>query len=148
MNSTRNFWLNKKILLTGGSGFLGKHVYIQLLKKGASKKNILIPRSSSLDLRKRINCQKVTKDIDLVIHLAGNVGGIGKNQKLPATLLYDNLVMGTEIIEAARVNKVNKFVCLGTICAYPKYTQIPFKELKRFPVPQPSSKIFFEAPTC
>lgn len=128
MTSSRKYWVNKKILLTGGSGFLGKHVYNLLQKKGVDKKNILIPQSADLDLRKRINCQKVTKGVDLVIHLAGNVGGIGKNQKLPATLLYDNLIMGAELIEAARVNNVSKFVCLGTICAYPKYTQIPFKE--------------------
>lgn len=116
----------QKILVTGGSGFLGKFVIQQLLRRGA--KDIIIPRSKEYDLRKRYNCLRVTKGIDLVIHLAGNVGGIGKNRKFPGTLFYDNAVMGIELIEAARRNNVKKFVCLGTICAYPKYTPIPFRE--------------------
>ncbi len=118
--------LHKKILVTGGSGFLGKFVIKELLRSGA--KNIIIPRSKEYDLRKRNNCLKVTKGIDLVIHLAGNVGGIGKNRELPGTLFYDNAVMGIELMEAARQNNVKKFVCLGTICAYPKYTTVPFRE--------------------
>lgn len=118
--------LHKKILVTGGSGFLGKFVIKELLRSGA--KDIIIPRSKEYDLRKRHNCLKVTKGIDLVIHLAGNVGGIGKNRELPGTLFYDNAVMGIELMDAARRNNVKKFVCLGTICAYPKYTPVPFRE--------------------
>ncbi len=116
----------KKILVTGGSGFLGNFVVKELRHYGA--KNIVIPRSKDYDLRKRKNCFELTKGTDLVIHLAGNVGGIGKNRKLPGTLFYDNAVMGIELIEAARRNNVKKFVCLGTICAYPKYTPVPFRE--------------------
>jgi GDP-L-fucose synthase len=127
-NKNRQFWSDKKILLTGGSGFLGSHVYEKLLSFGISSKNIFIPRSKEYDLRKKSVTRKVTKDIDLVIHLAGNVGGIGKNRDLPGTLFYDNLLMGVELIEASRLNKVSKFVCIGTICAYPKFTPVPFKE--------------------
>jgi GDP-L-fucose synthase len=119
---------NKKILLTGGNGFVGKHVYTELVRKGALPKNILIPSSKKQDLRKLDVCQKLTKNIDLIIHLAGNVGGIGYNREFPGTLFYDNITMGVNIIEAARINKVDKFVCIGTICAYPKFTPVPFKE--------------------
>lgn len=124
----QQFWSDKKILLTGGSGFLGSHVFNKLLQYGALTKNIFIPRSKEFDLRKKAVARSVTKNVDLVIHLAGNVGGIGKNRDLPGTLFYDNLMMGVELIEASRRNRVNKFVCIGTICAYPKFTPVPFKE--------------------
>lgn len=117
-----------KILLTGGAGFLGQHVLKELLNKGCKEKNIIIPLIEEYDLRDKNTCLKLTKNIDIVIHLAGNVGGIGKNRDLPGTLFYDNAVMGIELIEAARKNKVKKFVCIGTICAYPKFSPIPFKE--------------------
>ncbi len=117
-----------KILLTGGTGFVGKHVYKKLLEKGVSKDNILIPRSKTHDLRKKSITDNLTKNADIVIHLAGNVGGIGYNRKYPGTLFYDNLMMGVNLIDSARRNKVKKFVCIGTICAYPKFTPIPFKE--------------------
>src|SRR3989304_9426027 len=87
---------HKKILVTGGSGFLGKFIIKELLRRGA--KDIIIPRSRECDLRKRHNCIKVTKGVDLIIHLAGNVGGIGKNRELPGTLFYDNAVMGIELL--------------------------------------------------
>lgn len=119
---------NTKILLTGGAGFVGKHVYKELLLKGVNKKNIIVPRSSKYDLRDLKTCLKLTKNIDVVIHLAGNVGGIGYNRDFPGTLFYDNAVMGINLIEASRLNKVKKFVCIGTICAYPKFTPTPFKE--------------------
>lgn len=119
---------DKKILVTGGAGFLGSHVVAELIRKGVLQNNLLIPRSREIDLRKRSNCVKITKGVDLIIHLAGNVGGIGKNQKLPATLFYDNAVMGIELLEAARINSVNKIVIIGTICSYPKYTPVPFRE--------------------
>jgi len=118
----------QKILVTGGSGFLGGYVVKELLKNGAKKLNIISPRSKNLDLRIRKNCENITKKIDLVIHLAGNVGGIGKNRKFPGTLFYDNAIMGIELMEAARKNNVKKYVTLGTVCTYPKYTPIPFKE--------------------
>jgi GDP-L-fucose synthase len=119
---------DKKILLTGGSGFLGSFVVERLLTEGIKKENIIIPRSSKTDLRVMNNALKVTESIDVVIHLAANVGGIGYNQKFPGSLFYDNAIMGINIIEAARVNKVQKTVIVGTVCAYPKFIPVPFKE--------------------
>lgn len=121
-----NFWKNKRVLVTGGAGFLGSKVVEQLKKK--NPKEICVPRSADLDLRKQSNCKKVMKDIDIVIHLAANVGGIGYNQTNPGALFYDNLLMGVHLMEEARKAKVEKFIALGTICAYPKYTPVPFKE--------------------
>ena len=119
---------NKRILVTGGGGFLGLHVVNHLLKKGVKKEQILIPRSKQFDLRIKENCLKITKNIDIVIHLAGNVGGIGKNNRQPADLFYDNVIMGAHMIDSSMKNKVQKLVLIGTICAYPKYTPTPFKE--------------------
>ncbi|OGH72423.1 MAG: GDP-fucose synthetase [Candidatus Magasanikbacteria bacterium RIFCSPLOWO2_01_FULL_43_20b] len=118
----------KKILVTGGAGFLGNAVVKELAKQGVNQTDIAVPRSREFDLREKNNCLLLTRDVDLVLHLAGNVGGIGKNQRLPGTLFYDNAIMGIELMEAARKNQVKKFVCLGTICAYPKYTPVPFRE--------------------
>ena len=123
-----NYWNNKKILVTGGAGFLGSHVVEKLIEQGADPKNIYVPRSKDIDLREMPNCREVVADQDLIIHLAGKVGGIGFNQKYPADLFYDNLMMGVNLIEAARQAKVPKFVAIGTICAYPKFTPVPFKE--------------------
>lgn len=119
---------NKKILLTGGAGFLGSYVVAQLLRNSAKKENIVIPRSRETDLRKMENCRKVVKDIDILIHLAGNVGGIGKNLNLPGTIFYDNIMMGVQLIHAAMEENLEKVVIIGTVCAYPKYTPAPFKE--------------------
>lgn len=119
---------HKKILLTGGAGFLGKYVERELIRQGATPDKIVIPRKESDDLRDRTNCARLTVGMDIVIHLAANGGGIGKNRLYPGTMFYDNAVMGIELIEAARQNKVKKFVLIGTVCYYPKYTPIPFKE--------------------
>ncbi|OGM98965.1 MAG: GDP-fucose synthetase [Candidatus Yanofskybacteria bacterium RIFCSPLOWO2_01_FULL_41_34] len=119
---------NKKILVTGGAGFLGSFVVQKLLKRGVPKKNIFIPRSKDLDLRKLENCVKTVRNQDIVIHLAAIVGGIGYNQKIPGQMFYDNLIMGTQLMEAARQGGVEKFIAIGTICAYPKYTKVPFVE--------------------
>lgn len=119
---------NFKILLTGGHGFLGSKVYQELLAEGAEAKNILRPRSRELDLRVPENAKKAVKGKDLVIHLAAKVGGIGYNQENPGALFYDNVIMGINLIEASRKAKVKKFVQVGTVCAYPKFTPVPFKE--------------------
>jgi len=123
-----SFWGNKRILLTGGAGFLGSFVVEKLKAKGASTENIKIPRSKEMDLRYWGNCVEAVKGIDIVIHLAGKAGGIGYNQKYPATLFYDNAIMSIQLMEAGRQEGVEKFVTVGTICIYPKFTSIPFKE--------------------
>jgi len=119
---------NKKILLTGGAGFLGSYVKKKLVANGASEKKIIIPRKLEYDLRDFNNCLKITKDIDLLIHLAANVGGISYNMKYPADLFYDNAIMGINIIEASRINNVKKILLTGTVCSYPKHTPVPFRE--------------------
>jgi GDP-L-fucose synthase len=118
----------KKILVTGGAGFLGQEVVQQLLAQGADTDKISIPRSKEYDLCEMANCKAVVANQDIVIHLAAHVGGIGLNQQKPAELFYDNLMMGTQLIHAAYQAKVAKFVCVGTICAYPKFTPVPFRE--------------------
>lgn len=119
---------NKHILVTGGTGFLGRQVVAQLLNAGADIDKISTPRSRDCDLRVMENCQKAVTNQDVIIHLAAHVGGIGLNQLKPAELFYDNLMMGTQLIHAAYQHGVEKFVCVGTICAYPKFTPVPFKE--------------------
>jgi GDP-L-fucose synthase len=99
-----------------------------LCQAGAEPEKITVPRSRDQDLRRWENCQAVVKEQDIIIHLAAHVGGIGLNREKPAELFYDNLMMGTQIIHAAQEAGVEKFVCVGTICAYPKFTPVPFKE--------------------
>ena len=123
------FWEGKKILLTGGAGFLGSFITEKLVnERKLDPRDISVPRSKNLDLTKWENCVKAVDDIDVVIHLAAKVGGIGFNKKYPATLFYDNAIMGIQLIEAARQAGVEKFVAIGTVCAYPKFTPVPFKE--------------------
>jgi len=119
---------NQRILVTGGSGFLGRQVVNQLCEFGAQREKIATPRSHDCDLRIWENSQKAVAQQDIVIHLAAHVGGIGLNREKPAELYYDNLIMGTHLIHAAYQAGVEKFVCVGTICAYPKFTPVPFKE--------------------
>ncbi|MCM0589822.1 MAG: GDP-L-fucose synthase [Gloeotrichia echinulata IR180] len=119
---------NKRIVVTGGAGFLGRQVVDHLLKAGADREKITIPRSRDYDLRVWENCQRAVDQQDIIIHLAAHVGGIGLNREKPAELFYDNLIMGTQLIHAAYQAGVEKFVCVGTICAYPKFTPVPFKE--------------------
>ena len=123
------FWEGKKVLVTGGAGFLGSFVVEKLISdKGVDPESIRIPRSRDIDLRVWENCVKAVKDVDIVIHVAGRGGGIGYNRKYPGTLFYDNIVMNTQMMEAARQEAVEKFVGIGTVCAYPKYASVPFKE--------------------
>jgi GDP-L-fucose synthase len=123
------FWKDKNILLTGGAGFLGSHVIDKLVTdREVQRSQIIVPRSKQFDLRKLEDCRKLVKDADIVIHLAAKVGGIGFNQKYPGSLFYDNAVMGLNMIESSRTANVAKFVQLGTVCAYPKFAPIPFKE--------------------
>lgn len=119
-------WSTKSILVTGGSGFLGSRIVVLLKERGAQ--NIIIPSSKDCDLRIQENCKKIVKDIDIVFHVAAKVGGIGLNNEKPGELFYDNLVMGTNLMEEARKSNVEKFVALGTICSYPKFTPLPFSE--------------------
>jgi GDP-L-fucose synthase len=118
----------QRIVVTGGAGFLGRQVVNQLIAAGANSEKITIPRSKDCDLRVWENCQRLADQEDLIIHLAAHVGGIGLNREKPAELFYDNLMMGTQLIHAAYLAGVQKFVCVGTICAYPKFTPVPFRE--------------------
>lgn len=121
-----SFWKNQRVLITGGHGFLGKHIVRQL--KTLNPAEIRVPTHQEVDFTSKRQCREVVQNIDLVIHLAAVVGGIGYNQRIPGKMFYDNLVMGAQLMEGARKANVSKFVALGTICAYPKFTPIPFKE--------------------
>jgi len=123
-----DYFKHKNILLTGGAGFLGLWVYKELIERGVSKNKITIPRSKTDNLLKLSNIKRLVKNQDIVIHLAGLVGGIGFNQVNPARMVYENLVMGVHLMEEARQAGVAKFVTLGTICCYPKFAPIPFRE--------------------
>ena len=119
---------NKKILLTGGVGFLGRFVFKKLLEGGVKEDDIFIPRIKNYDLRKKEDCLEITKGKDIVIHLAAKVGGINFNKENPATTFYDNASMALNIIDASYKNNVKKFVGIGSVCEYPKFTPVPFQE--------------------
>lgn len=120
------FWTGKRVVVTGGAGFLGSHLVARLRQQGAT--DIIVPRSASFNLVDREACRRVVKGADVVIHLAARVGGIGYNQANPGLLFFDNLMMGAQMMEEARLAGVEKFVAVGTVCAYPSWTPVPFRE--------------------
>ena len=117
---------NKTVLVTGGNGFLGKKIVENLEALGIN--DIIIPSSDDFDLRNIENCKKVVSDADIVFHLAANTGGIGLNKEKPGEIFYDNLIIGTHFLHESKMANVEKFIALGTICSYPKFSQIPFLE--------------------
>lgn len=123
-----SFWQDKRVIVTGGAGFLGSYVVEKLKDRGC--RNIFVPLVEDYDLTREKNIIRLYKDYpaDIVIHLAAVVGGIGANRENPGKFYYDNIVMGAMLIEYARQFNVDKFVAIGTICAYPKFTPVPFKE--------------------
>jgi len=123
-----SFFTSKRVAVTGGAGFLGRSVVAKLRARGCEEP--FIPRSSEFDLRQDEGVRKFLESArpQILIHLAAVVGGIGANRENPGRFLYDNLIMGTRLIEESRRAGVEKFVCVGTICAYPKLTPVPFHE--------------------
>jgi len=129
-----SFWKNKRVIVTGGGGFLGSFVVEKLKERGAT--DIFIPRKKDYDLTQREAIERLyddaLKNVDpknvVVIHLAANVGGIGANREHPAEFFYDNMIMGVELMHHAYKRGIGKFVATGTVCAYPKFTPVPFKE--------------------
>ena len=119
---------DQRILLTGGGGFLGSHVAEQL--RGAGAGEIIVPRRSDYDLVQRQACHRLLADTrpDLVLHLAGRVGGIGANVDSPGTLFFENLMMGAQLLEECRIHKVKKVLTAGSVCSYPKHIPVPFRE--------------------
>jgi GDP-L-fucose synthase len=131
---TEKYFENKRVIVTGGGGFLGSFVIEKLKERGA--KDIFIPRKKDYDLTQREAIERLyvdaLKGVDpknvIVIHLAANVGGIGANREHPAEFFYDNMIMGVELMHHAYKHGLGKFVATGTVCAYPKFTPVPFKE--------------------
>lgn len=126
--TTQGFWAGKRVVVTGGAGFLGSYVVEKLRESGCPE--IFVPRSRDYDLREKEAIVRMYEDSrpDIVIHLAAVVGGIGANRKYPGRFFYDNAIMGIQLIEEARRFGLEKFVCVGTICAYPKHAPVPFQE--------------------
>jgi GDP-L-fucose synthase len=122
------FWADRRVVVTGGAGFLGSRVVTKLHERGCH--HIVVGRSRDYDLRERADIQRLLKHAapDLIIHLAARVGGIGANREHPAEYFYENLMMGVQLLHEAWRARVPKFVAIGTVCSYPKYTPVPFRE--------------------
>jgi GDP-L-fucose synthase len=122
------FWTERTVIVTGGAGFLGTHVVRHLQARGCQ--TVIVPRSRELDLRENAAIIRLFEQAqpDLVIHLAAVVGGIGANRQHPGQFFYDNAIMGLQLLEQARLFGIEKVVVLGTVCAYPKFTPVPFRE--------------------
>jgi len=128
------FWHGKRVIVTGGAGFLGRVIVRKLEERGTDE--VIVPRSANYDLTKLKAIKQLLADsssedgapADMIIHLAARVGGIGANRANPATFFYDNLMMGTQLIHESYKAGVDKFVAIGTVCAYPKFAPIPFRE--------------------
>ncbi len=123
-------WQGKRICVTGGAGFLGSYILAKLAARGVDEKNIFVPKIEDYNLVNLPDIQRMLDDAkpDMVIHLAAHVGGIGANREKPAEFFYDNLMMGVQLIHESWKRNIEKFVAIGTICAYPKFTPVPFKE--------------------
>ncbi|MEZ4637594.1 MAG: GDP-L-fucose synthase [Caldilineaceae bacterium] len=130
--SSAAFWCDKRVIVTGGSGFLGSFVVEKLHERGAAE--VIVPRRNEYDLRDLTAITRLLDDttaerpLDMVIHLAARVGGIGANREHPAEFFYDNLMMGAPLLHECWQRGVGKFVAIGTVCAYPKFTPVPFRE--------------------
>lgn len=124
----KTFWTNKRVCITGGAGFLGSHLIENLKRRGAT--DIFVPKIENYNLVEKSDIQRMLDDSkpDLIIHLAAHVGGIGANREHPAEFFYDNLMMGVQLIHEAWKRKIEKVVAIGTVCAYPKFTPVPFRE--------------------
>ncbi len=123
-----SFWGTRRVVVSGGSGFLGSHVVEKLRAAGCGE--IIVPRSRDYDLREKADALRLYEEArpDIFIHLAAVVGGIGANRANPGRFFFDNAAMGLHVIEAARIVGIERFVCAGTVCSYPKFTPVPFRE--------------------
>src|SRR4051812_11253584 len=123
-------WPSRRVMVTGGAGFLGKSVVGRLKAAGVAHGDVFVPRSADYDLRTSDGVRRALADArpDVVIHLAAVVGGIGANRDNPGKFFYDNAAMGIELMEQSRLAGVSKFVQIGTVCSYPKFTPVPFRE--------------------
>jgi GDP-L-fucose synthase len=123
------FWAERKVLVTGGAGFLGRHVVRSIQDQGCQA--VVVPRSHDFDLREKSAIVRLLEQArpDVLLHLAATVGGIEANRRFPGQFFYDNAIMGLQLMEQARLSGVEKFVAIGTVCAYPKFTPVPFREV-------------------